>query len=623
MSHPPFMIIPQNATPYYPTGATPLLPAIRTPLLFQSPIPPPPDNNGSTPAAPSVHREAEPANLLQSARSQTWPLTSIPSRPREKSTRTLIIDHLLWVHSRTRFSQARAELGMTDRTGGSSSVNYVHRERPESFEEEDEAASDGRMCVRPQTSLRLGLRTARTPEIPILHFARQSLFTSTPSSHPLPRLTPLALFAAGVDPSTSPAPRCPRHLYTACTICIPPRGGQASRRPVVTSFPAGHPNTVTGWQDGSGIGSGLSSGPKKDDTLLRRRYHGSTNLVELIRRFLNLSALVAMELGLEADEKGSVGAPQWNSSETQNQPSSPPKGKGRAMSTSSFDPRTPSPAQQQNNSSPGGPESVSGDGEKIHMQLYALRPSADGMVFAPVWLTRAVLEGYVCGGWKGLGALETLMKVGLGLRPDVLNIPTEDSPSPLEEGDNEGSAQQYHHHQQLHSQHHHHDNPYEEFDPDDFPTIIESCETANREGGSEQEYEYDMEERLTRFYDVQPRCPDLLTHLEDISWQYPTEPLERAMLRFFEAIMQEEIPRNLEIDPSIAPLTMDALLHSSPIVGLGSPGKKRPRGPRIEKYFLPPPQSGGTRVNGMGLKRRRESVSAALGFCDEKDEDPV
>ena len=31
-------------------------------------------------------------------------------------------------------------------------------------------------------------------------------------------------------------------------------------------------------------------------------------------------------------------------------------------------------------------------------------------------------------------------------------------------------------------------------------------------------------------------CPDLSTHLEDISWQYPAEPLERAMLRFFEAI---------------------------------------------------------------------------------------
>jgi hypothetical protein len=152
------------------------------------------------------------------------------------------------------------------------------------------------------------------------------------------------------------------------------------------------------------------------------------------------------------------------------------------------------------------------------MQLFALRPSAEWYGLCAGLLTRAVLEGYVCGGWKGLGALETLMKVGLGLRPDVLNIPTEDSPSPLEEGDNEGSAQQYHHHQQLHSQHHHHDNPYEEFDPDDFPTIIESAKvlfpslrqratSINSLGveqqqiakeAPEQEYEYDMEERLTR-----------------------------------------------------------------------------------------------------------------------------
>lgn len=68
-------------------------------------------------------------------------LHNIP--PREKSTRTLIIDHMLWVHGRTRFAQARAELGMNDRTGGVSSVNYEHRERPENYEEDDEHNSEG------------------------------------------------------------------------------------------------------------------------------------------------------------------------------------------------------------------------------------------------------------------------------------------------------------------------------------------------------------------------------------------------------------------------------------------------------------------------------------------------
>ena len=228
-----------------------------------------------------------------------------------------------------------------------------------------------------------------------------------------------------------------------------------------------------------------------------------------------------MELGLEADEQGSVGAPQWNASDTQNQVSSPPKGKGRAVSTSNFDPRSPtlSPAQQQNNPSPEGPESVSSDGEKIQMQLYALRPSAEWYGLCAGLSTRAVLEGYVCGGWKGLGALETLMKVGLGLRPDVLNVATEDTPSPLAEGDGEGSAQQYLNPHQYHHHNHHHDNPYEEFDPDDFPTITESAKvlfpslrqratSINSLGmmeqqqvvkeTPEQDFEYDMEERLSR-----------------------------------------------------------------------------------------------------------------------------
>ena len=125
----------------------------------------------------------------------------------------------------------------------------------------------------------------------------------------------------------------------------------------------------------------------------------------------------------------------------------------------------------------------------------------------------------MCGGWKGLGALETLMKVGLGLRPDVLNIPTEDSPSLSADGSGESSSQQYyhHHHHHHHYHHHHHDSSYEEFDPDDFPTITESAKvlfpslrqratSINSLGmaeqqvvkeAPEQEYEFDMEERLS------------------------------------------------------------------------------------------------------------------------------
>lgn len=41
-------------------------------------------------------------------------LHSIP--PREKSVRTLILDHMLWMHARVRLRQARAELGMRTRS---------------------------------------------------------------------------------------------------------------------------------------------------------------------------------------------------------------------------------------------------------------------------------------------------------------------------------------------------------------------------------------------------------------------------------------------------------------------------------------------------------------------------
>jgi hypothetical protein len=68
-------------------------------------------------------------------------LHTIP--PREKSTRTLIIDHMLWAHGRTRFAQARAELGMTDRSGDPYSSRTGRRERPETFNEDDEMLSDG------------------------------------------------------------------------------------------------------------------------------------------------------------------------------------------------------------------------------------------------------------------------------------------------------------------------------------------------------------------------------------------------------------------------------------------------------------------------------------------------
>jgi hypothetical protein len=81
---------------------------------------------------------------------------------------------------------------------------------------------------------------------------------------------------------------------------------------------AGSGSGVTGWQDGTGIGSGLAR-PDVDGCVLRRRSwssvgdpgsngvtgtgSGNTKLSELIPRFLRLSALVAVELGNEARDE--------------------------------------------------------------------------------------------------------------------------------------------------------------------------------------------------------------------------------------------------------------------------------------------------------------------------------
>ncbi len=41
---------------------------------------------------------------------------------------------------------------------------------------------------------------------------------------------------------------------------------------------------------------------------------------------------------------------------------------------------------------------------------------------------------------------------------------------------------------------------------------------------------------FSQFYDIPASTPDLSTHMEDLAWQYPAEPVERAAVRFCEAI---------------------------------------------------------------------------------------
>ncbi|KAF9238552.1 hypothetical protein BU15DRAFT_47614 [Melanogaster broomeanus] len=688
---------------------------------------------------PSTSGQPPAGSFKAPAHKHAHHLHSIP--PREKSTRTLIIDHMLWVHGRTRFAQARAELGMTDRTGGPSSPNYRFRERPEQYEEEEDFGSDGESIdslrgreagpghdhnedeearmqrqkfalarslrlraialekvvtsmldqppplppvlddelhtpptspKRPESDptakathphtlpngvrLRLALSTVindlfarQVPTSPYRHHHHPppiivsngnsdqgSSDPYTPGSSPvLQNLSPhpstgtsshssggtqsvpssrvRSLYMEGTDPSTAnspPALRCPRHLHTGCEICVeakqlakapggPPRGrgasgpawgGEAtSRPPQIGSGKSmgGSGGGITGWQDSSGIGSGLAQ-PGINGSVLRRKSKwltqdgedepgpmgsgaGNIRLSELIPRFLRLSALVAMELGQELGDEEYERDFQGERSggDTPLSTLASPQSSARKSQSESEDP--------------------------------PLRPSRQWYMLFAGLLTRAALEGYLTGGWRGPDAAECLLSVGLGISDDASTSDDEESG----------------------------DSTFEWFDPDDLPSVREAARVmfpalhaiANglspRRESAEAEFEAEMTDRLRRFYTIPPLTPDLSTHMEDLAWHYPAEPVERAAVRFCEAIARwrgkPELETHLKLpcvqykkkpkEPATPGMSIESLVHSnptSPTTGAFpvQPSPPKPKWPSIEQYFiLPQPLS--------GRKRRR------------------
>ncbi|KAG9104356.1 hypothetical protein FRC06_003402 [Ceratobasidium sp. 370] len=101
---------------YYSSAQTP---APRDPMFRPRPSfsitiapaqPHPPPRPHPPPSRKFVH---PPATYVPPAHPHSHHLHSIP--PRDKSTRTLILDHLLWMHARARFGAARGELGVGTR----------------------------------------------------------------------------------------------------------------------------------------------------------------------------------------------------------------------------------------------------------------------------------------------------------------------------------------------------------------------------------------------------------------------------------------------------------------------------------------------------------------------------
>ncbi|CCM01910.1 uncharacterized protein FIBRA_03981 [Fibroporia radiculosa] len=745
-------------------------------------------------SSPIMHRAAvpggsatgAPAPFRAPAHKHAHHLHSIP--PREKSTRTLIIDHLLWVHARTRFAQARAELGMTDRTGGPSSGNYIHRERPENYEEDEEIYSDGEDVrslmaraggpdhihededderlemqdlklarslrqraegvekvatsmldqppsvlpmhpddlsdsptspqLRPHNvqrdphmlpngvRLRLALATvindlfsrrapspssrqpappATSPSLPPLPLALvplaaissgtpQPIPTAQPASpvprRPYPNQYIRSLYDIGAEADSANSPpslRCPRHLHMGCEICVeakatpPTRSGQtrtgqtrtgqtrsrsAQGRASSTTgsspgdLPASGNNGacalvggVTGWQDGSGIGSGLAR-PGARGTVLRRPSDAhpathdantvpqmcSTKLAELIVRFIRLSALVAMELGREATEdRASV-----DGGDARHEDSSPVAGPSAAPRPPASPQTSPRTLTHRNLAEAG-------------LYYYALRPSREWYFLLAGLLTRAVVEGYMTAGWRGVGPLEILLGVGLDIAKVAASGRSNDRQRP-NVGPSPGKSRED-------ATVHEEEDEFKRFNPDDlpelddatrilFPSLRDAFGASNtvyrQKEGAELEYEIEMMERLQRFYDVPPSTLDIATHMEDLQWQYPAEAVERAAIRFCEAIARWRGKPELETykkatwiigqrEPRAsagAAMSIDALVHSNPTSpsNTTTPSEHhqppqpqmaqdmKPHRPQIEKYFTIP-QS----VITQGRKRRRES----------------
>ncbi|KAF8269914.1 hypothetical protein EI94DRAFT_1771079 [Lactarius quietus] len=396
-----------------------------------------------------------------------------------------------------------------------------------------------------------------------------------------PRSRARDIFAVGVDRSASHSPssaRCARHLHRACEICVVPvRTAPARTRSDRRANERTPAALISGFSEGAGIGSGLSS-PGLGGSLLRRGIPPldeprgapgakNTQLAELIPRFLRLSALVALELGREV----------------------------------------------------GSAANAEGVGVK------ALVPTSEWYLLLAGLLTCAVLEGYLTAGWTGLVPVQVLLGVGLGsaVIPEA---------SPLTANDD-----------------------YDEFLPDDMPDLPHAVgvlfpswsankgprrdmaggaswgsdfagssgsgsSNRGRQGGDarvigeegEAEFSHEMSQRVARFLDVPAGTPDLLTHLEDLAWRYPAEPVERAALRFCEAVARWRGKPELEANKK-RPSTLDPpRTPTMPGDGISS-GENSAVRRAIGRYFVIPRS---TTVATSSSSVLVDSTSNASGTAD-------
>jgi len=222
----------------------------------------------------------------------------------------------------------------------------------------------------------------------------------------------------------------------------------------------------------------------------------------------------------------------------------------------------------------------------------ALKPTSEWYLLLAGLLTCAVLEGYLTAGWTGFAPVQVLLGVGLGsaVVPEASPLTTSDE--------------------------------YDEFEPDDMPDLSNAVSvlfpswsvnhgpgydiaggasggrnytgSGSRQGsdprvvgGGWAEFSHEMGQRAARFLDVPAGTPDLLTHMEDLAWRYPAEPVERAALRFCEAIARWRGKPELETNKKRPPTLNIPRTPSMPEDGITGGANSAVR-QAMGRYFVIP-----------------------------------
>ncbi|KEP51680.1 hypothetical protein V565_057630 [Rhizoctonia solani 123E] len=443
--------------------------------------------------------------------------------------------------------------------------------------------------------------TSGAPAIP------QSIFNSIPRGQGVegpwtyPRTGPApAYFRDGVleDPYTPQTQRCVRHLSRTCQAptCayVPAPLSSASSRPaMVLGVQPGRTSTI-------GAGLGRSGGPplrlaRTDNTQTRRMSMSmsvspptvglgisgtvpqDSRLTALISRFLRLSALVAIELGREArgeeDGFGTRSAPSPPPAAIKIPNAGPYLPASSGSSTDGSDDESPNPRKR---TVYVGGRPIAGSvraGKLAKPSVHAhARPTRVWYALLCGLVTRACLEGYLMRGWKSTLGAEILFRIGA--KPDGPSdgqrkfTPQEERDLGAYEAREKALAAMY--------------------DPDEMPSLDEAGRIlfarGNGEGSEEEEeWEREIKCRLVEFTTVPNDIPSLGTHLESLASRYPTEPVERAALRFCESVARWRGKPELETYKKSVPLQQQG--PSIPIDQLiNIPMSTQPK-PPIERYF--------------------------------------